>query len=271
LSDRPRAIDLDSLGRWGGSRSAAVTAESIAAYADAVGSDAPSEPIAPPLYAVVASWPVLLDCVANTLPPELLAGIVHRSQDMLLARPVRAGETLATRARVAGVAGGAGMTTLVVECECGDAAAFTSTIVVVGHGGEPSAGKAPVRLRSRRAGEPVAVVEQEVAKDQAVRYADASGDHNPIHLDDGFARSAGFEGTILHGMCTLAMAAGAVVSSLLAGDPARVRRLAGTFSKPVFPGTTLTTTIWRPDADELAFECTTPGGVAVRDGLAVVS
>ena len=39
------------------------------------------------------------------------------------------------------------------------------------------------------------------------RYAGASGDFNPIHLDDEFARSVGLPGKILHGMWTMAQVA----------------------------------------------------------------
>jgi acyl dehydratase len=42
------------------------------------------------------------------------------------------------------------------------------------------------------------------------RYAAASGDHNPIHQDDGVARSVGLPGVIAHGMYTMALTARAV-------------------------------------------------------------
>ncbi|TMD40312.1 MAG: acyl dehydratase, partial [Chloroflexi bacterium] len=37
------------------------------------------------------------------------------------------------------------------------------------------------------------------SREQIAAYAEASGDHNPIHLDDGFARSVGLPGVIAHG------------------------------------------------------------------------
>jgi acyl dehydratase len=51
------------------------------------------------------------------------------------------------------------------------------------------------------------------------RYAGASGDFNPIHLDDEFARSVGLPGRILHGLWTMAQVARAQ------GDPAKLRSL----------------------------------------------
>jgi len=49
-----------------------------------------------------------------------------------------------------------------------------------------------------------------ITRADLVRYADASGDHNPIHRDEEVARSVGLPGVIAHGMYTMALAARAV-------------------------------------------------------------
>jgi acyl dehydratase len=59
------------------------------------------------------------------------------------------------------------------------------------------------------------------------RYAGASGDFNPIHLDDEFARSVGLPGRILHGLWTMAQVARA--QGELAGDPLALRSLSVQF------------------------------------------
>jgi acyl dehydratase len=51
-----------------------------------------------------------------------------------------------------------------------------------------------------------------VTRDDLVRYAAASGDHNPIHQDEQVARSVGLPGVIAHGMYTMALAARAVAT-----------------------------------------------------------
>lgn len=61
-------------------------------------------------------------------------------------------------------------------------------------------------------------------------YADASGDHNPIHLDDDAARAAGLDGVVAHGMYTMALAARAVAEWT---DDAEVLELGGKFVRPV--------------------------------------
>jgi len=60
-----------------------------------------------------------------------------------------------------------------------------------------------------------------------VRYAGASGDFNPIHIDEEFARSVGLPGRILHGLWTMAQVARAQTEA--AGGPDRLQRLAVQF------------------------------------------
>jgi acyl dehydratase len=63
------------------------------------------------------------------------------------------------------------------------------------------------------------------------QYADASGDQNPIHQDEAFAKSVGLPDVIAHGMLTMALV-GKYVSDL-AGGSAHVLELGGRFTKPV--------------------------------------
>ena len=63
------------------------------------------------------------------------------------------------------------------------------------------------------------------------RYADASGDQNPIHQDEAFAKSVGLPDVIAHGMLTMALVGKYVTE--LAGGSANVLELGGRFTKPV--------------------------------------
>jgi acyl dehydratase len=74
--------------------------------------------------------------------------------------------------------------------------------------------------------------------EQIAAYAEASGDHNPIHLDADFARSVGLPGIIAHGM--LQMGILGCVASDAAGGPDRLRRLYCRFAGMVEPGDTVT-------------------------------
>ena len=60
-----------------------------------------------------------------------------------------------------------------------------------------------------------------------VRYAGASGDFNPIHIDEEFARRVGLPGRILHGLWTMAQVARAHTDA--AGGPERLKRLSVQF------------------------------------------
>jgi acyl dehydratase len=100
-----------------------------------------------------------------------------------------------------------------------------------------------------------AIPELKVTPDRhlTVRYAGASGDFNPIHVDEEFARSVGLPGRILHGLWTMAQVARAQTEA--AGDPERLRRLSVQFRGMGFPEQ----------------EITVSGTVReVRDGVAVI-
>jgi acyl dehydratase len=83
------------------------------------------------------------------------------------------------------------------------------------------------------AGEELAVLAVTPDALASARYANASGDFNPIHLDDGFARSVGLPGRILHGLYTMALVARAATEA--AGGPEHLRRLAVQFRGAAVP------------------------------------
>jgi acyl dehydratase len=77
------------------------------------------------------------------------------------------------------------------------------------------------------AGEQIPEVRVTPDKYLTVRYAGASGDFNPIHIDEEFARAVGLPGRILHGLWTMAQVARA--QSEAAGGAERLRRLSVQF------------------------------------------
>ena len=85
------------------------------------------------------------------------------------------------------------------------------------------------------------------------RYAGASGDFNPIHIDEDFAKAVGLPGRILHGLWTMAQVARAQTEA--AGGPERLRRLSVQFRGMGLPEHEL---VVRSSVAE------------VRDGVAVV-
>lgn len=69
-------------------------------------------------------------------------------------------------------------------------------------------------------------------RDSLVRYAGASGDFNPIHYRDDFAKSVGLDGVLAHGMLTMGTAVQVVVNWV--GDAGKVIDYGVRFTKPVF-------------------------------------
>jgi acyl dehydratase len=92
------------------------------------------------------------------------------------------------------------------------------------------------------------------------------GDENPLHVDPDSARKSGFPRPILHGAATFGIAAHAVLRTCADYDAARLAAIEARFSRPVFPGETIRTEMWR-DGSDIAFRCR----VAERDELVLTN
>jgi acyl dehydratase len=104
------------------------------------------------------------------------------------------------------------------------------------------------------------------------RYAGASGDFNPIHLDDEFARSVGLPGRILHGLWTMAQVARAQTEA--GGGPESLRALSAQFRGVGVPEeeVTVTSTVQEEGDGEVVVACEAHQGDRriIRHGRAVV-
>lgn len=110
---------------------------------------------------------------------------------------------------------------------------------------------------------PDTAIEYPTRPDQALIYR-LSGDRNPLHSDPEFARRAGFERPILHGLCTYGFTGRALLHGLCGSDPARFKSMEGRFAKPVLPGDTLRIEMW-VDGSEAIFRTLTQAGDVVID------
>jgi acyl dehydratase len=121
---------------------------------------------------------------------------------------------------------------------------------------------------------PVAKLVQHFDEDQTFRYAAASGDPMPIHLDEEVAKDAGLPGIIGHGLCTMAFTSWAVLTEVCGSDVNRLKRFAVRFSKMVIPGNDLETRIWRVGSKNgvtsYAFEAARGDDFVITDGLAEI-
>jgi 3-hydroxybutyryl-CoA dehydratase len=74
------------------------------------------------------------------------------------------------------------------------------------------------------------------------RYAGASGDFNPIHIDPEFAKAVGLPGTILHGLYMMGLVARANAEAVGGGDPRSLKRLSVQFRGMGAPETEIVVT-----------------------------
>lgn len=176
-----------------------------------------------------------------------LAAVLHGGQSITLHRPIPVKGKADVTSKVAAVydKGKAAILVLRTEVADGDGPLWTSDaqIFVRGEGGFGGERGPSTRLPAPE-GEPDKAVERVVREDQALLYR-LSGDWNPLHADPEFAKLAGFDRPILHGLCTYGMTLKAVVDTVLGGDVSRVRGYSTRFTGIVFPGETLRIRMWR--------------------------
>lgn len=274
------ALNTSLAGKRYPSASYEVTAEAIKKFAMATNEDNPrfvgDDLVAPPAFPIVAAAS-LLEAVLSD--PELganLPRLIHGEQEHRLLAPIQAGDVLMVETWLDAVEAGDDGESFSVASRLskeGVAAAEIRGVMLI----RGTAKRKPARV-TEGGSEPEVVfsVTQKVDDDQATRYADASGDDNPIHLDAEFARNqAGLPGIILHGMCTMAFASKAVLDSVCDSDPSRLSRIRVRFARPVFPGESLTTEGWikQLERDQTIYGFTTKnskGSLVLTEGQAEV-
>lgn len=264
-----------------------VTAEAILNYARAYNEDNPwflavERPggiIAPPMFGVVAGWLSIMTVVTDSALNVDVLRLLHSEQDLLFLQPLVPGDIITSTATVAAIEEEIAGESLAIDVHCvnqrGEPVQTMRFIALI-RGRSSRDKKRPVILGTSPVGEPLFRVQQRIDDDQTYRYAKASGDYNPIHVDENVAKLAGLPGIIVHGLCTMAFTSKVMIDRVCEGNPRRLRRLRARFSRPVFPGQAITTAAWsRPDRDGLkiyAYETYNPDGKEViREGIAEVA
>jgi acyl dehydratase len=116
-----------------------------------------------------------------------------------------------------------------------------------------------------RAGEQLPELRVTPDKYLTVRYAGASGDFNPIHIDEEFAKGVGLPGKILHGLWMMAQVARAQTEA--AGGPEALRRLSVQFRGMGFPEQEV---VVRSTVREVADGVATIDAVAEQSGKQII-
>ena len=276
-------LNRDLIGKEYDPQAYSVSAEATTAYARAYNEDnvwffdaeKPEGILAPPLFGAVASWLSLMMVVTDAELNVDVLRLVHSQQDMRFFSSIIPGDTINSTAKIVAIEEQPGGESLVIDLPCRNQTGetvqhLTFTAFIRGQGRRPRPGAPNDQTPS---GAPLYRLPQTIDADQTFRYAAASGDRNPIHIDEHVARLAGLPGIIVHGMCTLASVSKTIIDSLCDKDPRRLRRLSAGFARPVFPGQTISTAIW-PDtkAGSYRYETVNPNGRAViKPGYAEVA
>jgi acyl dehydratase len=197
------------------------------------------------------------------------AMLVHGEQSIELHAPIATSGAISTTSTVVGIYDKGSGALAVIESLSVDAASgapcFTTrtALFIRGEGGF-GGDRGPSTAAVPPEGEADEVVSYTTRSDQALLYR-LSGDRNPLHSDPVFAKRAGFDRPILHGLCTYGFTGRALLHTLCGSDPARFRSMAARFSRPTFPGDTLTVSMWVGDG-EAAFRTENQRGETVIDG-----
>ena len=136
-----------------------------------------------------------------------------------------------------------------------------------GFGGSSEGQPEPHQVPSRA---PDRIVDISTRPDQALIYR-LCGDRNPLHSDPEFAKKAGFQRPILHGMCTYGISCRGVLQTYADYDPTAFRQHVARFSSPVYPGETVTIAMWK-DGNVISFEAKvkTRDVAVIRNGKTVL-
>ena len=198
-------------------------------------------------------------------------GLLHGEQELICHRPIPLSGTFISEGRITRIYDKKEKGAIVIgENETRHSSGqklFTTTYSLFGRfdggfGGED----APRRVVAFPERPPDFAVDALPAASQNLLYR-LAGDYHPLHADPEFARKAGFEKPIMHGMCTMGFSCRALMASLTPGEPERVGRIACRFTRPLYPGEPIRTLIWNAGAGKALWRTVHAGtGTAVIDG-----
>ena len=177
------------------------------------------------------------------------AMLLHAGQKIVLHKEIPTGGKATTVAKISNVYDTGKHSILYVDTETkdeNDDLLFGTTFSLLtrgdgGFGGE----KPPAAVNKPPEGkEPDFRDEIVTLKNQNLIYR-LSGDINPLHVDPEFAKLAGYDTPILHGLCTYGFAGRAILRNVCDNDPRRFKSFEVRFSNVVYPGDTIITEGWK--------------------------
>lgn len=214
-----------------------------------------------PTFGVIPAQAAMMDGGLSSIPGLNIdfTQVLHGEQYLELYKPLPTSGKLTTEATVADVLdkGSGAVVLLDVNTYSGDELISYNqfSVFVVGaggFGGRRTSEKAKASLPPPKRA-PDAVVIDSTTRDQAALYR-LSGDWNPLHIDPSFAAMGGFKAPILHGLCSFGFAARHVLKQFADNDPSRFKAIKVRFVKPVMPGQSLQTEMWK-EGNRIHIQC----------------
>jgi multifunctional beta-oxidation protein len=276
------ALDLSAVGKELAATTYEYTDRDVMLYALGVGATTADLPFVYeknlqvlPTFAVIPAFPALAG-LARVLEFNPMM-VLHGEQRIDLRAPIPTKGKLTTNAKISAIYDKGSGAVVVVDAETKDEsgavlfANMFSTFVrgEGGFGGERGPSATSRNVPPEKA--PDYTVSHATSPDQATLYR-LSGDRNPLHIDPEFAKLAGFDRPILHGLCTFGHVGRAILHACCDGDPARFKSFEVRFSGVVFPGETIVTDIWRESGDRVVVQAKTAerGEVVIANAGATI-
>lgn len=209
-----------------------------------------------PSFSIATVYEFLAEVAMNSNVD--LSGILHGEQDIIFHSPIPTDGKLTTEGAITHIYDKGTETGALVVAEAdtyhsNGRKLFTNIFTLFsrrdGGFGGPDAPQEPVEFPDRP---PDFEEENTPGEDQPLLYR-LSGDIFQLHVDPDFAQASGFRKPIMHGLCTHGYACRAVIKRLFPGKPECMTRFRVRFSKPLYPGVSIKTQIWKTEEGKALF------------------
>lgn len=203
-------------------------------------------------YSEVPLMPTVL------IPDLKTAGTVHMEHELIIEKPIALNATLNIEKVISkvydrGAGKGAMIVVDIIAKDDAGEVCFTNRMSYLnrwydGFGGEP-APKTPNPIPEREAD---LVIDGRFAENTPLLYR-MTGDTYAIHADPTVAKAAGFNGPIIHGLCSMGYACRLIVDRCFDGEAEKIRTMKTQFRNLTYPGDAFHLAVWKLDDGAVAF------------------